>query len=372
MTDVSDGAVGAEGLIGKRIVVFGAGAVGSYVGGYLSYAGCDVTLVDGWAAHVEAVRSNGLELSGRSDAEQLVARPAAQHLNEITGIARQKPIDVALLAVKSYDTEWMTMLARDLLAPSGYVVSLQNAMNEERIAAIVGWGRTVGCIASSISVELHAPGKVRRQALRGNADVFRVGEVHGRVTERVRTLSSALSVIDRARVTTNLWGERWSKLAHNAMRNGIAAATGFSSREIDENAELRRFSIEVGAEAVRVGLALGFELEAIGKHQPDDLLRASAGDRAAFERVDGAILGRSASGATGALQRASMGQDIAKGRRTEIGDINGLVVRKGAEAGIATPANARLVWVVQAVERGLTAPGLAALFADDAAEIAAR
>ena len=85
------------------------------------------------------------------------------------------------MCMKSYDTEWATQLVKPYLAPGGYVVSLQNCINEERIAGIVGWGRTLGCIASRISVELFEPGKVRRQAPKGAAShtVFRVGEVHG-------------------------------------------------------------------------------------------------------------------------------------------------------------------------------------------------
>ena len=69
-------------------------------------------------------------------------------------LAKQAPIDIAFVAVKSYDTEWATMLIKPYLAPSGFVVSLQNCLNEEKIAAIVGWGKTVGCIASVISVDM--------------------------------------------------------------------------------------------------------------------------------------------------------------------------------------------------------------------------
>ena len=70
------------------------------------------------------------------------------------------------------------MMMKPLLGPQGYVVSLQNSINEERIAGIVGWGKVVGCIASSIAVELEGPGLIRRNALRGGDayTVFRAGE----------------------------------------------------------------------------------------------------------------------------------------------------------------------------------------------------
>lgn len=337
----------------KRIVMLGAGAVGGYVGGHMTLAGYEVTLVDLWHDHIEAMRRDGLHLSGLTPEETCTVHPKTLHLHELSSVATQRPIDVAFLTMKSYDTDWIATLVRPYLAPTGYVVSLQNCMNEETIAGIVGWGKTLGCIASSISVELYEPGRVRRQAAKGSADhvVFRVGEVHGRITHRVQDLVTMLSTVDGTKPTTNLWGERWSKLVHNAMRNGISAATGLSSPEIDGNKVTRHFSIKLGGEAVRIGYALGFALEEIGKLDPQDLLRAADGDRQAFDKLDAIIIKQATSAARGALQRPSMGQDMAKGRRTEIEYINGFIARKGREIGIDAPANAELVRIVQQVER---------------------
>ena len=91
---------------------------------------------------------------------------------------------------------------------------------------------------------LFEPGKVRRQAPTGAAShtVFRVGEVHGLPTERARRVAELLSVVDGSKVTSNLWGERWSKLCHNAMRNGVSAATGLAGREIDQHEDIRHFT----------------------------------------------------------------------------------------------------------------------------------
>jgi 2-dehydropantoate 2-reductase len=99
--------------------------------------------------------------------------------------------------------------------------------------------------------------------------VFRVGEVHGVITPRVEELVQMLSKIDSTKPTNNLWGERWSKLCQNGMANGVAAATGMSGRERDNNEAIRRFSIKLGSEAVRVGQALGYQLVNIGKLDPE-------------------------------------------------------------------------------------------------------
>ena len=66
----------------------------------------------------------------------------------------------------------------------------------------------------------------------------------------------------------NLWGERWSKLCQNGMKNGVSAATGLTGSDCDRNDAIRRFSIKLGGEAVRVGQALGYHIEKIGKMEP--------------------------------------------------------------------------------------------------------
>src|SRR5579883_2650574 len=141
----------------KRIAVVGAGAIGGYTGGHLAHNGFDVTLIDPWPAHIEAIRSEGLAIEGITAEEFIRVRPKTLHLTEVQSLAKEKPIDIALISVKSYDTEWATLMIRQYLAPGGYVVSLQNCINEERIAGIVGWGKTVGAIAAILSAELYAP-----------------------------------------------------------------------------------------------------------------------------------------------------------------------------------------------------------------------
>jgi 2-dehydropantoate 2-reductase len=338
--------------MGKRIVVLGAGAVGAYAGGYLARAGEDVTLIDPWPEHVEKMRADGLSLEGLTQDECFNTPVQAMHLTEVQELARTGPVDIAFVCVKSYDTEWATMLIRDYLAPAGYVVSLQNCINENRIAAIVGWGKTIGCVASQIAVELVSPGQVRRGVPRGGSDytIFRVGEAHGGITARVEEIAGLLSHIDSSKTTSNLWGERWSKLVANAMRNGLSAATGMSNNACDREPITRWLCIRTAAEAVRVGLAQGYQLELIYKVAPERWLAAAADDGSVRGELEAQMEASAANRAE--TMRPSMGQDILKGRRTEIDFINGLVVERGAEFGVATPVNLAMVEAVKRVEHG--------------------
>jgi len=341
----------------KRIAIVGAGALGGYVGGTLAHLGRDVTLIDPWPEHVEIVRRRGLELDGLTPEEKFTARPKILHVTEVQGLAKT-PIDVAMVAMKSYDTLWATALIAPYLAEQGFVVSLQNCMNEETIAGVVGWGRTVGAVASMISVDLYEAGRIRRTVAKGGDKytIFRIGEPHGRITPRVEELVQWFSGIDSSKATTNLWGERWSKLVQNAMGNGVTAATGMTSGDCLRDPAIRRFQIALAGEAVRVGQALGYQLEKIRGASPELLLRASEGDAKAMAEVEALIVPKAGSNPRADIQRPSMAQDILKGRRTEIDAMNGFIARKGAEVGVPAPSHAKLAGIVARIERGELKP----------------
>src|SRR5271154_5741860 len=237
--------------MGKKIAFVGAGAVGGYAGAHMVRAGEDVTFIDPWPAHVEHMRAHGLRVTHAMKEPEFTVPVRALHVTDAQQLAKEKPVDIAFVCMKSYDTEWAATLIAQYLSPNGFIVSLQNCMNEETIAGVVGWGKVVGCIASSITVDLCEPGHVRRAAGKSGDKhtVFRTGEVHGRITDRIQEIHRLVSYADSALATTNLWGERWSKLVTNAMANGMSASTGLVSKAILTNDALRHFGARLGSEA---------------------------------------------------------------------------------------------------------------------------
>src|SRR5437763_8321772 len=153
----------------NRIGIIGAGAIGCVVGGLLTKAGRDVTLIDQWPEHVEAMKAKGLRLSGTIG--DFVVPVKALHIHELQSV--REPFDAIFIAVKSYDTEWATAMPLSYLTPDGVVVDFQNGINDERVAAVAGKHRTLGCVIP-ISAGMDEAGDATRT---DSGDLaFKIGE----------------------------------------------------------------------------------------------------------------------------------------------------------------------------------------------------
>jgi 2-dehydropantoate 2-reductase len=318
-----------------RIGIIGAGAIGCVVGGMLTKAGRDVTLIDQWPEHVEAMKRQGLRLSGTCGDH--VIRVKALHVHELQRVT--EPFDAVFIAVKSYDTEWATALALGYLArPNGVVVDFQNGINDQRVAAVAGRERTLGCVIT-IGAGMYEPGHAMRTDTQ--AIGFKIGELDGRESERARTLAGIVSDVARAVVTPNLFGERWSKLAVNCMANPLCGLSGLGSAEIRTEPGPARIAVQVGAEAISVGRGCGYEVEPIFGIASQRFVDGAAG------RDTDRLLADMAAGAKAlAGGRPSMLQDVMRKRRTEIDYLNGYVVDEGRRVGVKTPFNEAVVRLV--------------------------
>lgn len=332
-----------------RICIVGAGAVGGYFGAHLARAGLEPVLVDGWPEHVQAIREHGLRVTGMAGAVQAPVR--ALHVGDVSQLVREQPFDIAFIAVKSYDTAWATQLILPCLAPTGCLVSLQNSIMEPAIAAVAGWHRVLGCAVSALAAELVAPGHIVRNSPLGDVGKpgLRVGEVHGQATPRAERIAALLAHGDTCKVTANLWGERWSKLTINAMRNGPCALTGMTGKQRDTDERVRELSIRLGSSCVQVGRALGLALEPVGGLDLDLLSRAGEDAQALASLTDMIMAVANSRSDT---QMPSMGQDLRKGRRCETDDINGLVARRGEEVGVDATLHRRVNEAIRRIERG--------------------
>src|SRR5207249_9684028 len=272
-----------EDIMGKQCLFVGAGAIGSYIGSFLSRAGHDVTLVDPWAEQVETIRKKGISVTGPHDPFE--AHPKAFHLGESQRLPRD--FDLAFVAMKVYDTAWAAQVALRHIKPEGFIVASENCWPDPIVASVAGPSRSLGLIMSKIGVAVWKPGQVERGAEKGQGtghDVFRVGEHDGRVTPRAKELAEILSVVAGSQVTENLWGERWSKLCANAMGNPVQGMSTLGSFDIASSEVGRAITIHLASESARVGLALGYRIPKFNGNTAEQW--AAADRRDVYESLD--------------------------------------------------------------------------------------
>jgi 2-dehydropantoate 2-reductase len=340
------------------IVFLGGGAVGSYAGGLLAAPGRRVVLIDAWPEHVEAIQGAGLRLIAPEG--ESVTRPEAWHLAEAHRLRALAPA-VAFLTTKLYDTEWAARLLATWLPATVPVVTMQNGLAEEIVAHAVGWGRTLGAIAGGLDVSLEAPGIVRRSRRRraSDAPVFKVGEIHGRRSPRAERIAALLNEVDAACVTTDLWSERWAKLCANTMTTGLSALSGLSLREVYTREDTLAIAIVLGAEALAVGAALGFEPRALFGVARSAWSAAAANDAvaraSAIEGMRAHARTMTEDGMSGTLQ------DLRKGRPTEVEFLNGFIAREAARLGLPAPTHARVAAMIREAEQGRRSIAIEAL-----------
>jgi 2-dehydropantoate 2-reductase len=319
-----------------RIGIIGAGAIGCVVGGLLTKAGHDVTLVDQWPEHIETMKQRGLRLSGTCGEYTIPVK--ALHIHELQGVAT--PFEAVFVSVKSYDTEWAAQMALAYLEqPDGVVVDFQNGVNDERVASVVGKARCLGCVIT-IGAGMYEPG----HAMRTDSGTigFKIGEHDGKDTPRAQALAKVMNDVAGTKVTTNLWGERWSKLAVNCMANPLAGLSGLGSAEVRTAPIPRRIAIHVAAEVIQVGRAAGYEVEPIYGIDARRFVDAAQGKGRDSVEADMAASVKFLTGG-----RPSMLQDVMKGRRTEIDYLNGYVSQQGKRLGVPTPVNDAVVAAVR-------------------------
>jgi len=327
------------------IAIIGAGAIGGSLAGYLIQSKQDVILIDFWPENVEKINSSGLHFT--TPEKEFYTPAKAIHPGQISSL--KDNFDYAILAVKSYDTEWCTQLIKPYLKSNGFIMSAQNSINEEAIANIVGWSKVVGCILL-FGAEMYAAGKIRQTSAYNK---LLLGEPSGLITSRLEQIKNSLTNSGTVNITTNLWGERWAKLATNSMSNSLAGITNLGSSEIRNNPKVRHIMINIASEVVNVAYNLGVNVEPIG-HAPSELFANAPKNKSAYKKIVRYMTEYSKVVGEG---RPSLAQDLSKGRHIEVDYLNGYVVNKAIEANVDVPVNTAIVKLAHSIANG-TPPGI--------------
>jgi 2-dehydropantoate 2-reductase len=303
--------------------MLGAGALGSAIGGTLATGGSDVTLVDVYQAHVEAVNAKGLRMQIEGSERTVQVRAST----DCRGLA---VADLLVVLVKSFHTRAaIEAAAAHIVGPDTVVMSLQNGMgHEEILAAVVGRGRVMAGKTYVGGVFLE-PGRI----IAGTKDKETIiGELDGRISTRARLIAAEFERAGlRTIVSDNIVGTMWDKLLINVATGALAGITRLTYGDLYRIPEIEACAVAAVAEAMAVARANGV---ALSMREPREAwLKASQGLPKEF--------------------KTSMLQSLEKGSPTEIDFINGAVVRAGAKAGVPTPVNSTLVACIKGIERTL-------------------
>jgi 2-dehydropantoate 2-reductase len=287
----------------------GAGAVGCYYGGMLARAGHEVTLI-GRPQHVEAIRRDGLRFETKTSDERV-------RLQASTEAQAVRGAELVLFCVKSQDTEAAGKALAPHLAREAAILSLQNGLdNAERLAGVLGRDVIPGVVY--VAVEMPGPGHVRHHG-RSELAIGRAA-----ASEAIATAFRGAGV--PIEISGNVSGVLWAKLIVNCAYNALSAITQLPYGRLVEGAGIPAVMRDIVDECLAVAHAAGVQV---------------AGDmHKAAERIAQSMPG----------QYSSTAQDLARGKKTEIDHLNGVVVRKGEALGVPTPANRMLLSLVKLLE----------------------
>lgn len=306
-----------------RILVFGAGSVGSLLGGMFARTGHEVWLL-GRPWHIDAIEKNGLLITGIWGDYHIKALELARHTEEVQ--QKNLKFDLILLTVKSFDTQKAISELKPFLSENTTLLSFQNGLgNIETILEVVRPEQfLVGRIITGVEIE---PGKVNVTV---SADDLVIGEL-----PNTKTVLSAVQVMQmfnnskiKTRAVPNILTYIWAKVIYNCALNGICALNEIPYGKILEKEETRQDMEKIVHECYEVGLKKGISLDPATSTDYIKLLTQKLIPLTA-------------------VHYPSMLQDLKKGKRLEIEALNGAIFRLGQALHVSTPVNQRIAIDVQ-------------------------
>ena len=297
-----------------RIAIVGSGGVGGYFGGRLAEAGADVTFL-ARGAHLEAMRARGLRITSPNGDVQLPEVRAAGDARDVG------PVDVALFAVKLYDTAAALASLPPLLGRDTIVIPLQNGVDSVvMIEQAIGRKHTGGgtCYVSAVIAE---PGMIRHTAM----DHLIFGELDGTRSARLEALQQACSPARfRATLSEDVNADIWAKFVRLSVISGMTTVTRSPLGVVCADPALFEMLKDAVREALAVARAKGI---AVPSTTADGVAQTFAG--------------------LPPQTRTSMLEDLERGRRLELPWLSGAVVRIGEEVGVPTPIHRFITTVLR-------------------------
>lgn len=325
-----------------RAAIYGAGSLGTILGAYITSKGGDIDLINHNEKHVQALNEKGAKIVGTVD--------FIQKVNAITDKQMTGKYDIIFLMTKQQGNSETVPFLKDYLEDDGVIVTLQNGLPEHQIADVVGEKRVIGCTVAWGATML-GPG-VCELTSSPDSLTFSLGTIFSETPNHMEEVVSLLKMMGSVEIDRNFIGTRWSKLLINSAFSGMSAVLGCTFGEAAAKKDSRRVVQSLMKECIDVCHASGIKIEPV---QGKDIVRLfdyhnPIKKALSFMLIPLAIRKH-------AKLKASMLQDLEKGKKTEVDSINGSVSQQGRRVGVSTPCNDKVVEIVHRIEAGELLPG---------------
>ena len=318
-----------------RIAILGCGAMGTVLGAYLNKNGCPVDMIEAYEDHVNALNEHGAHIVDHVDFTVPVNALLPEQMEGI--------YDLVFLFTKQTANHVVLPKLLSHLGPNSTVCTLQNGVPEPFVADYVGSERTVGGSVLWGATFVGPGTSAQTLDLAGWDKLFEIGEMDGRIGERIKMVQDVLSFFGPTKITDKLMDSRWSKLVLNACGSGMSAACGCPFGDLLDNPRTHACMSYLGHEVAACAHAAGFTIgdlyeETIPLGTAEQFTKSQNIFYLSYNHQRGA--------------KASMLQDLELGRTTEVSMINGYVCQTGDTYGIDTPYNDAVVNIVKKIENG--------------------
>lgn len=320
-----------------RAAIYGAGSLGTILGAYITKNGGKIELINRNKAHIEALQNKGAKVIGTVEFSQPVK---AYTPAEMSGV-----YDIIFLMTKQQQNSEVVNYIKEYLAPDGVIVTLQNGIPEIEIGEIVGEERVLGCTVAWGATMKEAG--VCELTSAPDSLTFSLGSLQPVPNPHINEVKALLELMGPVDIDKNFIGSRWSKLLINSAFSGMSAVLGSTFGEAAGNKASRRIVQALIKECIDVCAAGNIKIEPVQGKDIVKLLDYSNCIKKAFSFFIIPIAIRKH-----AKLKASMLQDIEKGKKTEVDAINGVVSKYGRKVGVPTPMNDMVVDIIHRIESG--------------------
>lgn len=320
-----------------KIAILGCGAMGTVMGAHMTKNGLDVEMIDSYKEHVDMLNTKGAHIIGTVD---MTIPVKAVTPDEMEGI-----YDIIFLLTKQTANDVVLKNLLPHLDENSTVCTLQNGVPEPYVAKYVGAERTVGGTVLWGATFIEPGVSELTQDITKNDHLFEIGEIDGTVGERIKKVAEVLGYMGKAKITDTLMASRWGKLINNACMSGMSAACGSTFGDVLKNDKARACLSYLAREVMICCEAEGYKLPILLNEQ--EPFSCELINQEMFDINQEMFLEMYKDMHTA---KASMLQDLEKGKKTEVMMINGYVSSTGDKHNIETPFNDMVVEIVSRIE----------------------